>query len=710
MYRKIKNIDPEAFKRDITEKILLTQGSFGENVASYNNNMREILDKHAPVKLRKLKSVPEAPWFDAEYALLRRQRRKAEKKYRRSQLVVDKDEYIKLRKQTTQLAHQKKCNYYGEKMEGVNNKVLFSSINKLLDNEPDAVLPECKSDIELADNFLKFFSDKIEKIRATFTNDEQFNMESGGSPIENLLVFDAATENEISEIITSFGVKCSPEDPMPASVLTSHSELLIPIWTKLVNMSLEQGSMDCLKNAVVIPIIKQLDSTMDKDEYKNYRPVSNLLFLGKLIERIVSARLDKHMKDNNLHSDFQHGYKKGHSTETILLKIVNDLLQSCDKQFATIVMLLDLSAAFDTVDQVKLLSILRDEIGIGGVALKWFESFLRGRTQKVKVNSSYSDESNLDYGVAQGAVLGPPLFNIYIRSLKKHVQPSRFSIFGFADDHQLLKTFLPFFQVEALDGEINKCLLSLSKWMNSFFLKLNASKTKILVIMPPSLKTSIKIQGTFINDKCIRFVHSAKNLGVFLDDQLSFKDQINRVVKSCFLTIRRLSSIKAFLTFNQLKNAVSCFIFSKIDYCNSLYYGINAELLMKLQYVQNSAARLVRKKHLGSTDEIIRYCHWLPVKQRIIFKICLVVRKCLNGTAPNCLANMLHYMSSTRTFKLEHCKFIGNFGCRSFAVCAPKIWNLLPLSIRTETKVEKFKKALKTFLFDGFHDLELRAT
>ena len=220
------------------------------------------------------------------------------------------------------------------------------------------------------------------------------------------------------------------------------------------------------------------------------------------------------MIDNNLHSDFQHGYKKGHSTETVLLKIVNDLLLACDKLFPTIVMLLDLSAAFDTVDQVKLLSILQCEIGIDGVALKWFESFLRGRTQKVKINSSHSDESGLDYGVAQGSVLGPPLFNIYIRSLRKHVEPSRFNIFGFADDHQLLKTFLPFFQVEALDGDINKCLKLISEWMNSFFLRLNAGKTKILVIMPPSLRVTIKLQGTFIDNKqCIRFVHSAKNLG-----------------------------------------------------------------------------------------------------------------------------------------------------------------------------------------------------
>ena len=207
--------------------------------------------------------------------------------------------------------------------------------------------------------------------------------------------------------------------------------------------------------------------------------------VGKLIERIVSKRLNEHMEKNNLHSDFQHGYKKGHSTETLLLKVVNDLLLACDNHLPSIVMLLDLSAAFDTVDQAKLLYILQSEIGIEGIALNWFESFLKGRTQKVKIGDVYSDESGLNYGVAQGSVLGPDLFNIYIRSLKKQVEPSRFSIFGFADDHQLIKTFLPSFQVDAFDYDINHCFKLIAEWMTFFFLRLNASKTKILIITLP---------------------------------------------------------------------------------------------------------------------------------------------------------------------------------------------------------------------------------
>ena len=317
----------------------------------------------------------------------------------------------------------------------------------------------------------------------------------------------------------------------------------------------------------MLPHIKELDEIMDRDLYKNYRPLSNLLFLEKLIERVVAVRLSKHMTVNDLHSKEEYGYKEGHSTELLLMNVVNDLLLACDEKKPTILLLLDLSAAFDTVDQEKLLSILDIELGIKGNALQWFRSFLTGRTQRVKINDSYSEVVELHFGVAQGSVLGPPLFNVYIRSLYPYIQPSLFRIFGFADDHQLLKTFVPILQVTAFD-DINKCLGMINSWMSEFFLCLNATKTKILVICPPSIRDSIILRGTFIDNVCIRFVTHAKNLGIVLDEVLSFEQQIQSLVKSSIVTIRKIAEIKSFLTEEELLTVVCASILMKIDYCN----------------------------------------------------------------------------------------------------------------------------------------------
>ena len=521
---------------------------------------------------------------------------------------------------------------------------------------------------------------------------------------QELVEFEPATVEEILQIAHSYGVKCSVEDPAPREILKENIEFFASVWTELVNISLSQGSMDCLKSAVLRPLIKELDELVDRDNFKNYRPVSNLVFIGKLVERIVTIRLDKHMTENDLHIKSQYGYKKGHSTETLLLNVMDNLYNACDKQMPSILMLLDLSAAFDTVDQEKLLKILHLEIGIDGTALKWFLSFLKGRSQRVLVGESYSSIESLEFGLAQGSVLGPPLFSIYIRSLCKYIEPTRFLPFGFADDHQLWKTFLPLLQTNALGNDLRHCFDTISKWMNQFFLCLNPGKTKILVIASPSVRDEIVIQGVFLNNNCVRFVSSAKNLGVILDDELSFAPQIIKVVKSCFFVIRRLSKISYNLRYEDIRTIICACVFSKIDYCNSLYFGANVNLIKKLQSVQNSVARLLRKK-CGKLDvpmyDFIRNCHWLTVKERIVFKICLIVHKCMHGVSPEPLKSLLVTSSSSRTLKLNQYSHNGSYGNRCFSRVAPKVWNLLPMNLRMQNKIDAFKIGLKTFLFDS---------
>ena len=270
----------------------------------------------------------------------------------------------------------------------------------------------------------------------------------------SLITFDATSVEEIKSIVQTYRVNCSPEDPIPILLVKNNLDLLIPIWTDIVNLSLNQGSMECLKSSILNPLIKEIDQLFDKDILKNFRPVSNLVFVSNLIERVVAIRLDKHITTNKLHSNKQYGYKKGHSTEMLLVKIFNELLVACDKKTPTIFMLLDLSAAFDTVDQSKLLDTIHTEIGITDKALKWFESFLTNRTQRVKIENVYSSQDVLKYGVPQGSVLGPILFNIYIRSFYAKVQSSGFDAKGFADDHQLKRTFSPIFQITSLGKSI----------------------------------------------------------------------------------------------------------------------------------------------------------------------------------------------------------------------------------------------------------------
>ena len=377
---------------------------------------------------------------------------------------------------------------------------------------------------------------------------------------------------------------------------------------------------------------------------------------------------------------------------------MDKLLKACDQNIPSIVLLLDLSAAFDTVDHTKLLNILHCEIGITGTALNWYKSFLTGRTLKVKIGESYSDMIELLYGVAQGSVSGPRLFNIYVRSLYQYVTPTKYEIDGFADDHQLMKQFIPKLQ-HSLSEDINFCLNRLSDWMRDHFLCLNESKTKILVISPPSISKQIIISGIFMNSNCIRFSESAKNLGFILDSQLTFDQQVNKVVKSCFMVLKNLAKIKYFLSPEHLKTLICSYIFSKIDYCNVMYYRLSSINIKKLQHVQNCAARLVTGQNIrSSVDNLFTQFHWLKVRERILYKMLLTVHKCLHQQAPNSLCKLLQYAELQRLMNLRETKTRGRFGERCFSHAGPKLWNALPFNIRNEHDTESFKKLLKSYL------------
>ena len=702
-YRSLKNVDVVKFGEDVRNKLTALQShvELGPKVNDYNSTLTNIVGKYATWKTRKIKVVPDAPWFDAEYANLRKLRRNAENKYRRSGLDSDKRLYITLRKQTIRTSVDKKKAYVAGKLQqGNSTKSLYSVVNQMIDRKKDVVLPKADSDKELANRFQTYFKEKIEKIRASFTTQMGFGLGVSSPNVEKLTRFEPTNEEEVRQIIKSHGLKCSPEDPVPVELILPNLDIFIPFWVEMVNLSLESGSMDGLKTGILNPLIKELSSLTDTENYKNYRPVTNLVLISKLVERVVQIRLEDHMVRNNLLTTKNYAYRKAHSTELLLLKVVNDLYRSFDMDMPSVVVLLDLSAAFDTVDHDKLLSILEREIGIAGTALKWFESFLRGRTQKVKIGSTYSEEMELLYGLAQGSVLGPPLFKIYIRSLYKYVEPTSFRIEGFADDHQLIKQFLVCLQRKALGEDIVDCLNHISVWMNEFFLRLNPTKTKILVIAPPSIQLEIIIRGVFLENECIRFVQSAKNLGVVLDDELSFSDHINNVVKSSFLVIKKLSQVKGYLTEEQLQQLISSDVFSKIDYCNSLFYGINSSLIRKMQHVQNCAARLISKRKIasGSLDKFMTDQHWLKVKYRPLYKILLIVHNCLQQNAPEEILELIKLGDSPRTLHLRETNYNNKYGCRAFSHAGPKLWNLLPIAIRNEVDTERFKKSLKSFL------------
>lgn len=714
--RDLKNVDQLALSTDLQKYSVNSfriKETFELTVQSFFKDINEIIDSHAPLISKTITVVPSAPWFDTDYKMQRAKRRKAERKWRKSKTLEDEEFFNQISLATSEMLLEKKKKYYRKMVDerAGDVRAVYSILNKELDRKSISPLPQCEDLRTLAADFNEFFVQKVKKIHANLGNhspkgfSNSCNMGMSNSKDGYLNEFRPATLDEINEIISESGINCAPSDFLPSDVLKEHVDILCPVLCELVNLSLSTGSIDGLKIADIIPAIKGLG--LDPNKFFNYRPISNLSFLGKLIERVVLRRLNEHMSNHGMHIPEQSAYKKHHSTETILVKIVNDLLIAFDSKSATVIIMLDLSAAFDTVSHKHLLQILHNEIKIGGIVYSWFESYLKGRAQRIRLGCVVSDDIEILFGVPQGSVLGPVLFNIYIRSIYGVLKNTGFRIQGYADDHQVYKNFKPCEQAMVLSMQIIDCFKLIHAWMINFSLQLNPGKTQIMVVAPPSVLKEITIHGVMLpGGICVRFKSTSKNLGIYMDERLNFNMHVINIKKDCFRLLRNICKRRFLFTHDQLKLLVNSLVVCKIDYCNALFYGISEHCLNELQRVQNAAAKaivgLYKHDHMGDT---IKNLHWLPIKSRINYKILLLVYKCLNGLSPDYLSSLLTYSGQGHSVYLLEPKVHTIHGDRAFGKCGPKMWNALPDHVKYASTLLDFKSQLKTHLFIDAHGL-----
>ena len=350
-----------------------------------------------------------------------------------------------------------------------NSGLLFKTIEKLLHSNTVQRYPSGPNNCSLFESFLEYFSDKIVQIRKDlnkvdgFLNDRQVtscNAESDSCLANQLLSeFKLVNEEVVSSFVNHMCSKSCTLDPIPSSVFKMCRHYLLPVITRVVHLSLTSGQVpDRFQIAMLKPLLKK--SGADYRLFSNFRPDSNLYFLSKVTEKAVAAQLIDHINDNEgLLEEFQSADKSHHSTETALVKVPIDIFKVIDNERSVILLLLDLSAAFDTVDHSILLSRPQKRFGIRNIALKWFHSYLHSREQFVSVNGIESSKKHLSYEVLQGSVLGPLLYSLYTSPLGDITRKHSILFHLYADDTVILVVYIQLAEssIQHKDGSRAMC-------------------------------------------------------------------------------------------------------------------------------------------------------------------------------------------------------------------------------------------------------------
>ena len=360
-------------------------------------------------------------------------------------------------------------------------------------------------------------------------------------------------------LISKAAGKSCQLDPIPTPIVLKLLDVLLPVITKLINLSFDTGRFaEAWKEALVLPSLKKpgLDSA-----FKNFRPVSNLSYISKLSERAGVEQFMEYLTANDLHSQLQSAYKQQHSTETALLKVKNDILMSMDKQHVTLLVLLDLSAAFDTIHHDKLIDRLESDLGITDNALAWFKSYLSDRFHRVSVNGSLSHQFPLKQGVPQGSCLGPLLFTIYTRKLFQIVESHLPQVHCYADDTQLYVSFSPSRSADA-DFAIKfmtDCIRDIRSWMISDNLMLNDDKTEFVIIGTRQQLAKVNISCIRVGSTDVCPVTVARNLGSWFDEQLTMSTHISKLCGVAFYHLHNIKRIRKYLSRRRINgNACPC--------------------------------------------------------------------------------------------------------------------------------------------------------
>ena len=652
--RDFRKFDKDAFMRDMFiapwgNVEAVDDDDIDNKVTIFENIHSEIINKHAPFRTFRV-TRPAAPWLTDSVKDLMDDRDKYKNKFNKDKKPETELLYKDLRNRVTHAIRQSKIKCFNER---INTKIKdskhfhqalknFSVVESKINSNDTCTL----SPTALNTAFLKNNNGKVSE--ALVTDECNEILKKSKNPIFS---FSEVSVGQVIKMVRTVKSNACGVDSISAFFLKLGIEHSVYAFTEIINASLKFNKFpERWKKALVKPLPKVTNPTIPSD----YRPISLLPAFSKILEKLVAKQMVEYLKSTGYLDDLQSAYKQSHSTITALLNVCDDIYEALENSELTFLVLLDYSKAFDCANHRLIIAKLK-AAGFQDSSLSWITSYLSGRSQKVVTSSNESTWENVINGVPQGSVLGPLLFTILVSDIGDVIKRGRYHLY--ADDTQLYYT-CKVEEANSTIAKINSDLENISNYSKRNCLKLNASKSKFIVIgSRPNLK---KLKSTVLNEiklgpDTIEREFSVKNLGIMFDEYFSWSKHVNLITAKAYGKLRQAYRFKNFLSPEAKWHLSETYILSQFNYGDIILQGINNELTNKLQKIQNSCIRfsfgLRKYDHITPTRISNKI---LCMRDRSLLHSLTLMFKITRNIAPSYLCNRITYHRNVHNYNTRH--------------------------------------------------------
>ena len=508
-------------------------------------------------------------------------------------------------------------------------------------------------------------------------------------PRNSQLSFDSFQEIEEHDVLGYIkslnGCKASFDD-IPLFLWKEAAPYIVKPLTHLVNLSLTTGVVPSLcKRARVTPIHK----TGANNDPNNFRPISILPFIGKLIEYFVCQQLTDYMEENRLLTRHQYGFRKNHSTTYLMFDLIDEIYKSKSRSYKPGIIFLDIKKAFDTVNHDILLKKLA-YYGIHGTVLEWFRNFLLDRYQCTKINGKISSFLQILSGVPQGSILGPLLFSIYINDMIYACNLSK--PYLFADDGAL------FFDQTCRNSFVNMKieLLTIFKWLSVNKLSLNSQKSSFIIFDADDQHHEIKVECNNVSIT-IEECKETKYLGLILDSKLNFKSHVDYIIKKVTKRIGAMYRSKSLLPIKYRKMFANALMLPQFDYLDTIYSRASRTKLAELDIIYKKVAKIALDvPRTESSLNVYKDMKWLPLHLRRQLHLANYMFRIIHDNCPTNFSNKFSYISGGSRSS-EMCNLYVNRSAshKNFQYLGSKCWNNVPVDLRNLSDITCFNNSYK---------------